>query len=219
MTGLGFLGTGKDSTAYAISADGSTVVGQSHNSSGNYEAYRWNNGTMTGLGFLAGGDYNYASAVSADGSTVAGSSKFDSSNNVQAYRWKNGIITGLGFLGTRTNSNVKGMSADGNTIVGIADDDTGFEGFRWTSATGMQSISQWLAAAGVVAPAILAIKSGATTVSADGNVITGLRYNRNGTATFWLARVGPDGKGFFSDVKSYDSGTTQTAPDLPTLSK
>jgi probable HAF family extracellular repeat protein len=43
-----------NSTAAAISADGSTVVGTGFGATGP-EAFRWSTGSMTGIGFLAGG--------------------------------------------------------------------------------------------------------------------------------------------------------------------
>ena len=65
----------------------------------------------------------------------------------------------------------------------------------------MQSITQWLTAAGVVVPLALAEINEATGVSADGNSVTGLSYNSDGSITFWLARVGPAGKGFYTTSK------------------
>lgn len=70
MRGLGFIGTGTingaSSRSYAISSDGSTVVGESSDSLGNTQAFRWSdvNG-MQGLGFVGAENYSRALAVSA----------------------------------------------------------------------------------------------------------------------------------------------------------
>lgn len=75
MVGLGVVEGRSSSTAWGISADGSTVVGQS-----SYEAFRWTEETgMVGLGTLGHGEpwmENQTLAVdaSADGSTVIGNS-------------------------------------------------------------------------------------------------------------------------------------------------
>ena len=51
--GLGRLSGGSWSTAMAVSADGTTVVGDAENADGNREASRWtSDGGMMGLGFL-----------------------------------------------------------------------------------------------------------------------------------------------------------------------
>jgi len=69
------------SYANGVSADGTTVIGESATvGGGSSEAFRWNGGTMTGLGFLDPTDptpFSYAAAVSADGATVVGYSTFE----------------------------------------------------------------------------------------------------------------------------------------------
>jgi len=54
-----------ESYAYAVSADGSVIVGESTCDSG-IQAFLWQNGTMVGLGSLTEGweDDSYATAVS-----------------------------------------------------------------------------------------------------------------------------------------------------------
>src|SRR5262249_11347082 len=59
------------STASALSADGSAVVGTAWYSPDLTMAFRWTAATgLTGLGFPPGGVESWASAVSADGSIV-----------------------------------------------------------------------------------------------------------------------------------------------------
>ena len=78
FSGLGRLpGRGTTSVAFGVSADGSTVVGQSGDRRNNFEAFRWTEaGGMVGLGDLPGGDFgSVAFGVSADGSTIVGQSE------------------------------------------------------------------------------------------------------------------------------------------------
>jgi probable HAF family extracellular repeat protein len=63
---LGTLG-GNWSKAHAISNDGSVIVGES-----DYQAFKYQDGTMTGLGFLTGGSASNATGVSADGTVIVG---------------------------------------------------------------------------------------------------------------------------------------------------
>jgi probable HAF family extracellular repeat protein len=65
---LGTLG-GNWSKAHAISNDGSVIVGES-----DYQAFKYQDGTMTGLGFLTGGTVSSATGVSADGTVIVGRS-------------------------------------------------------------------------------------------------------------------------------------------------
>ncbi len=65
---LGTLG-GNWSKAHAISDDGSVIVGES-----DYQAFKYQDGTMTGLGFLTGGSVSVATGVSADGTVIVGRS-------------------------------------------------------------------------------------------------------------------------------------------------
>lgn len=72
--GLGDLSGGSDfSSAYGVSADGTTVVGQSSSGNGP-EAFAWNAATgMIGLGDLSGGAFSsLAEDVSADGKSIVG---------------------------------------------------------------------------------------------------------------------------------------------------
>ena len=75
-TALGNLGGW--SIARAINHDGSVIVGQSQNSSGQSEAFVHQSGVMTGLGFLGTGDESDATGVSADGQVIVGYSRITS---------------------------------------------------------------------------------------------------------------------------------------------
>ena len=84
--------------AFAVSADGSTVVGRGLSTPG-FEAFRWTQaGGMVGLGDLPGGPFRSdAFGVSADGSVVVG--RAFPSNREAAFRWTQaGGMVGLGDL-------------------------------------------------------------------------------------------------------------------------
>ena len=135
-TSLGRLGTtGNDfSRALGISADGSTVVGQSEGPLGP-EAFRWTQSTgMVGLGDLPGGSFDsLAWDASADGSRVVGFGSFDT--GLEAFIWDetNGMRSiqdmltddyGLDLSGW-TLGHARGISDDGTVIVGFGDSPSG----------------------------------------------------------------------------------------------
>jgi probable HAF family extracellular repeat protein len=187
ITGLGFLpsSSGTHSEALGVSANGKVVVGNDQIVVGGVvrlEAFRWVNGTMTGLGSLPGDTFSSASGVNANGRVVVGES-FNPEN--QAFRWVNGTMTGLGFLPGGQISVAFGVSANGKVVVGN-DCCTGVSGaFRWTAATGMQSVKALLQAAGVDIPGWqLGI---ATAVSADGTTIVGNGIDPDGRRQAWIA--------------------------------
>ena len=69
---LGTLTGGNWSIARAVNNDGSVIVGQGDNATGDHEAFVHQNGTMTGLGFLQNGSSSNATGVSADGTVIVG---------------------------------------------------------------------------------------------------------------------------------------------------
>lgn len=153
LTWLGTLGNFGFSDAYAVSADGSVVVGWS-----NERAFRWTASEgMRSLGTLRGGS-SVALGVSADGSVVVGWS------DGRAYRWT--PSAGMQSLGTLAgiggSSTAWGVSADGSVVVG----ESNGRAFRWTESGGMQDLGAWLGS------------SVARAVSADGSVIVGWSGDR-----------------------------------------
>ena len=130
MVGLGDLSGGDFySSACGVSADGSTVVGQSNSASG-YEAFHWTSASgMVGLGYPSGGWFNSSAlSVSADGSTIVGHYDVSDAGDGKAFIWDtvNGIKNlrdvlvndyGLDLTGW-TLSSARGISDDGLTIVG-----------------------------------------------------------------------------------------------------
>src|SRR5262245_49323645 len=99
FAGLGDLpGRAFSSDAYGISADGSTVVGQSTSSNGS-EAFRWTVADgIVGLGDLPNNGFSsLARGASADGSVIVGRGL--SGLGGEAFRWTSaGGMVGLGDL-------------------------------------------------------------------------------------------------------------------------
>jgi probable HAF family extracellular repeat protein len=181
MVSLGYLPGYTTSEAYGTNADGSVVVGGSGSSSGS-QAFEWTQATgMVGLGYLPGYDNSFAYGVSADGSVVVG---FDwqeqngSQVNDEAFLWTaSGGLTAIGpGLAYRAN-------ADGSVVVGKNQNGA----FRWTAATGMQSIHDILTAEGVNLNGWTL--TFATGVSADGQTIVGEGSSTGNYDEAWSATI------------------------------
>jgi len=127
--GLGFLPGANSSSAHGVNADGTVVVGDSVNASGQRQAFRWVNGTMTGLGFAT------ATGVSADGTVVVGTKLPGGPGGSEAVRWVNGTATGLGFLPGGTASSASGVNADGTVVVGLSTNGLVVQAVRWVNGT------------------------------------------------------------------------------------
>lgn len=69
---LGTLSGGSWAIARAVNSDGSVIVGQADNATGDFEAFVHQNGVMTGLGALEASGSSNATGVSADGSVIVG---------------------------------------------------------------------------------------------------------------------------------------------------
>lgn len=154
----GPTGANTHNQAFAVSADGSVVVGW-----GGGQAFRWTQGG--GMQFI-GSQTTLANGVSADGSVIVGYGGVGSST--QAFRWtqQSGLV-GLGYLpgSPRHFSRAYGISADGKVIVGTSartsiDDDP----VRWTDS-GVSSLGD--------VPGTNGGQAEAKAVSADGSVIVG----------------------------------------------
>lgn len=123
----------------AVSADGSTVVGEHYRGYNQPSyAFRWTEATgLKDLGPLPGGRGSVATAVSSDGSVIVGYADDPLINgNESTFRWT--AATGMKDLyypspGAQPNA----VNADGTVIVG----DTGTGSFVWTPSTGMVDIS------------------------------------------------------------------------------
>jgi probable HAF family extracellular repeat protein len=174
---LGFLPGGTASEAYAVSHDGSVVVGRARNSAGQWRAVRWSlsDGQILDLGTL-GGSESEAYGISADGSVVVGWAR-NTAGQWRAFRWTAaGGMQDLGTLGG-SESGAYGISADGIVVVGRANNAAGYaRAFRWTRSSGMQDLG-----------ALGGGNSGAYGISADGIVVVGWASNAawQGRAIRW----------------------------------
>lgn len=157
-----FLSFGRGS-AYAVSDDGSVVVGTDFNG-----AFRW---TSTGGSQPLGSAVRALFGMSADGNTVSANlpSAMTPSGLKEAALWTSAgqTWTALGGLsgscsGTKTSN--YGMSADGSTVVGLGWVGCAGRAFKWTQASGMVDL-------GVVDPNSRA--SRANGCSGDGRVVVG----------------------------------------------
>ncbi len=195
MVGLGSLDA-KDpySEAWAASADGSVVVGDSDSPVG-HEAFRWTAGSgMVRLGgeFVPGHSvFSYARGVSADGSVVVG--YYLTAAGHEAFRWTAGSgIVGLGELpGGGFTSLARGVSADGSVVVGASSAGPDDGAFIWDSTHKMRSLRDVLLAEGLAADLLGWRLFDATAISADGTTVVGWGLNPNGQHEAWIARLSP----------------------------
>jgi hypothetical protein len=189
------------SQANAANQDGTVVVGYAQSTVS--RATYWFGGTAYDLGTIGSSPGNFgvasgqANAVSADGTAVAGTSSVITGSPTHATLWNvpspsTPTATDLGALVANGTSTGLGISGDGTVVVGAADYPanavTNQAAFRWTQSTGMLSVVQWLANAGVSVPSTWELSS-ANSTNSDGSVVVGLGVN-NGVFGSWLARVG-----------------------------
>lgn len=201
----GGLGT---STAYAVSGDGSIVVGQSYSTSGN-EAFIWDREHgMRGLGRLTGfAIESGAFGISTDGSVVTGDSSSD--RTTQAFRWDaaNGM-QGIGELpGGGIFSRGLAISDDGSTVVGRSMSSQGEEAYRWDVGTGMRGLGD------VPGGSFFSV---AYAVSADGSTVVGTSRNSSGNEAFiWSPSEGIRGLGTLGD--GWNSNASDVSADGSTV--
>lgn len=179
------------SHAYAVSADGSTIVGDVWHSGGaTLEAFRWTEQTcmvVLGLAGFPGMQTSTATAVSADGSVIVGYATGINDDGLalqEAFRWteETGMVL-LGSLpGTLPFSQATGVSADGSIVVG-----NGRGGWIWTEETGMVRMSDYLTGLGItIGPYAIYRVDG---ISADGTVIVGTAWDSQLFPVAWAAVI------------------------------
>lgn len=170
-------------TVVSMSADGSTVVGNSSGANG-FEAFRWtSSGGTVGLGDFAGGGFSsFANGASFDGSKIAGRGTPDIT---RGFLWTS--PTGLQRLnnisgGTATSDQGFAISTDGNTIVGQSNSLAfGIRATRW-QGSGLGVVLDDLAGGSAFGEALA--------VNSDGSVIVGWGTSAAGSeATRWVNGV------------------------------
>lgn len=184
FSGLGDLPGGNvRSIATGISADGSSVCGNSSSTSSasipnvDSEGYRWKApGGMLKLGFFPlASAASTANGLSTDGKVATGFAAFGlgvSSN--RAFRWVEGVgLTNLGTLpgGSFSYSEGRGISDDGLRIAGQSSSSSGFRAFLWTAGTNGGNAT--MLNLGVVASGNLGGISEANGISGNGLMVVG----------------------------------------------
>ena len=165
MVGLGDP-TGLGSSANAVSANGTVVVGGS-GADMNPFAFRWTGSGLDAIGGLAGA-HSRANGVSADGSTVVGES-VTASGPYHAFRATGGGANDLGAL-SDGGSFANGVSADGSVAAGW----TYGPGSMDAQACVWRKDGQLVGLGDLAGGTILGgFNSTATAVSADGSVVVG----------------------------------------------
>jgi uncharacterized membrane protein len=213
---LAGLGDGP-SRALAASFNGSWIVGEStvSSSTGSFtRATLWGpDGRAVDLGSVGGSPSSFGTDISFDGNVAVGYGF--ANGGALAFRWaRTGGIAALGTLAGQDASRATAVSGDGNVVVG----DSGFTAgglpagnpFRWTAATGMQSIAAWLAGGGVGLPPGVVLWS-ATDTNYNGNVVIGTYRRTDLPADLpsefsYLARIGSAGDGFIADLDGFRGG-------------
>lgn len=180
-------GTSAQSTASAISRDGSTIVGF-----GNpylTGAMLWTaNGTAVVLGKLLVDDSSAgAVAVSRDGAVVVGTS-VSSGDTARMFRWTSGA--GMQALqpapATGPGHRASGMSGDGSRVVGWirSADGESDEALVWTQARGTRALAAMLREDyGLELSGWRLLR--ATAISDDGSTIVGAGRNPQGQTEGW----------------------------------
>jgi probable HAF family extracellular repeat protein len=191
--GLGVESWADSSSAIAVSADGTTVVGNNVNYSTHVrQAFRWKvGGGMSSLGSVPGSSsYENSSAygVSGDGTTVVGDGYgYSTLSSFETFRWTVGEgMVGLGYLSGSFSSSAGDISNDGTTVVGT-NSGHGFAAFRWTANEGLVGLGDL--PGGEAA-------SGAIAVSGNGTVVVGTSGSSSGSEAYrWTAAGGMVGLG------------------------
>jgi probable HAF family extracellular repeat protein len=177
--GIGDLPGGSfQSYATRVSADGSTVLGESISGLGT-QAVRWRGGVLTALMGPAPSS-TYASTP--DGNICVG---FANQGSGIPTKWDaSGTPQILGRLPCGTNGSAIAISADGSVVVGYTNscNAPAYNAFRWTQASGMTSLGDLLGGP---------FASVARDVSADGKVVIGVGATAGGNQAWrWTADTG-----------------------------
>ena len=183
------LPIGLQAEAYAISADGSVLVGRA-----------WQNGTQRTRGWAfrwtdrdgfvnleAARDDDYyagstAVAVSADGQVVVGDNIFGGRR--QAFRWtqERGMVA-LGCLSGEESSEPRAVSGDGRVILG----QSGSRPFWWDDRGGLRDLQTVLENEQGMGTSLRGWQlQSVTGISADGRVLVGQGRNPAGEPDGWI---------------------------------
>jgi probable HAF family extracellular repeat protein len=205
---------------YAISADGTTIVGRVLSSVA--EAALWDStGQLVVLGDLPGGATEaFALGASGNGSVVVGYG-VNSAGREEAFRWTaaGGMVALGGLPGAPfVVSRALAVSGDGSVVVGRSLSASGLQAFVWTSAGGMRSLRDILVDQGVDVTGWTLTEAAA--ISGDGRVVAGYGTNPQGQTEAFRAVIGGghrwiDPTGGSWDVASNWAPATVPGPNDP----
>ena len=187
------------SSAYAVSFDGTVVVGAQWTlPTDDEQAFRWTASTgMVSLGVLPGDTFSAAYGVSADGNVIVGGSSTSSSS--RPFLWT--PTSGLQVLGppdATTSSRAIACSFDGSVVLIDAETANGRRAFIWSAATGFSDLGTVAGFPG----------TWPTAMSGDGSTVVGILLSGTDTAFLWTQS---DGIRTLSDVtNTYQSFVTPT---------
>ncbi len=176
--GLMLVPTGAGFTkikAFAISSDGTTIVGEGDDGVGT-ASFRYRNGSIERINDFPGSTQGRAFGVSGDGSVLVGDGLHNGVR--EAYRWSSGGTVGLGFLPGYTSSSVAtSVTQDGLTVVGISSNSSQSQGFVWNNGvlSPLQNLSGGLGTGLAYA------------ISPQGDIAVGLS---DGKAVMWNVSTG-----------------------------
>ena len=183
-------GSNQESTANAISSDGSVIAGAGHPVLTGAVIWAANT-SPTVIGKLPGDATAVATAVSTGGSVVVGSS-MDNVGTSRAFRWTQ--QTGMGALGDGMNgllgSFATSVSGSGSIIVGYGPTVAGDIALIWDVDHGLRSLEAALAADYQTQIAGWKLLR-ATGISNDGHTIAGYGMNPEGRTEAWIVKL-PD---------------------------
>lgn len=229
-------GAGRSSRALDISSDGSTIVGDAEFVGGfsgfQNKAFRWTaGGGFASLGDLQANYPSVATAVSSDGSVIVGQASLAAglSTISRAFRWTQaGGMVGIGTLPGYTHAAATAVSGDGQIVFGITSANgltrsnlgynfgTDTRAFRWTQATGMQSLKDLLVADGADVAGVEFVDI--TAVSADGQWIAGRAArpatHPGETVPFFLQYCDPPATAVCTEVSAAGPGVTLSYTNL-----
>lgn len=205
-------------SAFAISADGSTIVGRAaaNGDHGGFEAFMWTaaGGTIS-LGDLPGGIYGSAATeVSADGSTIVGFAN-DSTGRVTMIWTKEHGMQRLGGPASDlhfSSDSASAVSANGSVVVGnTGASNKSIEAFRWTAVEGLTELGH-LPGSELGQNRV----SFAADVSTDGSTIVGTSRTSpllafQGEAYRWTSATGMVGLGYLPGGLTFSRANATSA--------
>ena len=185
-----------ESTAFAVSADGTTVVGRAHTPPGvngsTRQAFRWTQATGMVSLYEQPGDFHpdgTAYGVSGDGSLIVGQSDINASIEPILWTADGGIRLAVDPDLERLSGSARGASDDGSTIVGGYGNESGRSRAFVSNRTATETI--FLGTLNDYDG-----RSLANGINADGTHVVGWSATQNGAEAFlWTQAAGMIGLG------------------------